>query len=347
MTWLDAKETCNRMGTYQIDHKTPDRLPRNQVRDFLEEVNFTALNYSFWIGRFRPYINVRIWYRYRNDECVETDRPYLKNSMNGNLTNGQCSVIYRNGSGHPSEKLYVEPCNNKHVFVCNKILGDIKYYVYNDSDINLSSHFDGSVQVEENVTANKCLDLCFKKSNCLSFTFYSDYNSCRFFNRVGSHSSQVNYTIYFQENATHFAKRDCQVSFIPSANLNASRAVNSSEIIPTCGLSQIPEHYYECENDTKRQICAHQYLTETELKEAVNELITNLTIDKASTSKYKRKKVSASDDRTSSMTCGTLAAIIIVLVTILFPLCDYFIPRKMTKSTKHTPSIEMKTINNG
>ncbi|KAL4232075.1 hypothetical protein ACF0H5_009651 [Mactra antiquata] len=91
-------------------------------------------------------------------------------------------------------------------------------------------------------------------------------------------------------------------------------ATNLSALVnfTACGMT---------DSDFSSNECAclnYESLIDDEVMEIlVQEIISNLTISRKSTSNYHRAKQSATDDRTSSKVCGTVAAVVLVICGLL------------------------------
>ncbi|KAL4217940.1 hypothetical protein ACF0H5_022679 [Mactra antiquata] len=344
MPFVDAIETCKAVGLVQVEAALPSWSRRWQIRDYLEKTNYNNLNYTFWLGRIRPFFHVRQWFpvkrRYR---CVDTRGSYI-NSIQGNLEDGQCSVTRRNESvlGF-KEEVAIENCLASHPFVCFKFLGKSEFHVYHGFHIQTGFEpFHGEISQEVNATVDICIETCSNRSNCSAFTFYNDTDltgNCSYVERLTRYVNFVNYTIHQKDNATHYAKGNCTLEVLNTTDIPNVTVADRS--LPDCGVDEIPAGYLPCGDTNVQQFCniTTNQLSGTELAKKVTERISNLTVDKKSTSKYTRRNISAPDERKSSKAFGSLGVILIICVILIFPVSDYFVPKKRGKKRRANQDI--------
>ena len=310
-TWFEAFYKCPERGWTRLMNLMPgSKILRGMTQILREGNTYSTANASFWLGFFRPYLNLDSWFRTSkissNPTCDEYTTAYVVDKSIG--SSDQCVYISYQDF-YNAGILVSSNCSTKLPYFCfEHVANEEEFQIYNGFDVLTIPGLLNAVNVSD-TDFEYCSNNCSNNYLCASFSYYNDSRSCisfdldPFYNHLMYNLSRVTY------NVTHVVKDSNRFNLtFTTVNLSIPE---EDLAFPAC----IPSGYCPAENKTNMLTTTPvNYL---HLENVLSEIIKNLTIDPDTTSKNKQRYQCASDERTSSRTFGAVAVLIITCVYII------------------------------
>lgn len=306
LTWLEADYRCKQMGYHGLHMAIAGWQRWYHVRDVLQSVEFQE-NAYFWEGHFRPFFHIDEWYGVKLGKSLSC-KEFGLGIISGRVDPfHQCAAVYWE-TFSTKQSLVSRSCSDIFPYICYQSNGLTYFHTYDGfvmSRNDLSSIrfiFNDSI-----TTFNDCEQDCRDRVGCISFTFNYTSPNCTRTNIIYG-NGPVTYEISPGfGNVTHGVKTGCNVTFSNTPNTFSISDIDP--MLPDCGLSPIPGNYCQCAS-----VDINTPLNDTQLEQAVQEIIVNLTVRRESTSARHRKLTSATDYRPSATVFGTIGTLILVVV---------------------------------
>ncbi|KAH3754051.1 hypothetical protein DPMN_188709 [Dreissena polymorpha] len=330
----EAEAACKENG-YPLGIYTENIMWKkyNHILSALEDYGVSG-PVTFWDGRFRPYFHVDAWYEKKSGQCrmfdgVDHIGQYHASEM--------CALVQMDTRDFRNKKFVASDCNEKYPYVCLKSNGRINVELYHGFDWQSAP---AMLKRNEPVSFNNltwdCAEFCYDNSACVSYLVDTAYSRCHINTLIGAAGIVKHNLARKADTLIYGVLTGCNASVISGLQSNAAN-VNG---LPECDLSPIPPNYCPCSEAPNSSYT--QKLTESELTAQVNEIIDNLTVLKKSTVMYQSRLKSVYEGRTSSVSMGTVAIIIISTVFAIPMLSDMTKFYKAYKTRKRNRSFKLR-----
>lgn len=347
MTWFQAQRACIVDGYGSVDLAEPNWVRRIQMKDYLQAENVTTG--SYWTDLYRPFSSSTKWFSCTASPCREfKQRIFSALPQSDEL----CSVAFFNMSERFSSTVKLLPANcfNKYYYACITIYGPHDYRVYENFDLYVLPDY---MYVDNQLTLSldDCIEQCNERTRCGALVYNNvTYNCTLLVNDWGYAISEFE-IVSGTDNTTFANKYKCEVTTHNTSNLNVSDIDdNFSFTLPPCPSSTTSGPPSTESSNFTNKMCSCN--TTALSQEEFNDLIANLTVSKVSTSKHKRKKSSAEDNRPQAKTVGALGLVITILILCLPIVSDvltfmqsYSKIRNLKQATKVLPEMTKDSEN--
>lgn len=318
MTWFQAQQACIGDGYESVDHAERNWVRRNHMRDYLRAENVATG--SYWTDLYRPSTSSTTWFSCTAAPC----REFVASAISAlSQSDELCSVAFFNMSERLSSTVKLLPANcfNKYYYACKTTKGGHDYRVYENFDLYVLPYYM-YVDNHSALSLDDCIAQCNGRVRCGALVYNNiTYNCTLLVNDMGYAISEFE-IVSGTDNTTFANKYRCEVTAHNTSNLNVSNIDDTfSFTLPPCTSSTTSSSPTTGSSNFTNKMCSCS--TTALSQEEFNDLIANLTVSKVTTSKHKRKKSSAEDNRPQAKTIGALGLVITILILCLPIVSDF------------------------